>query len=204
MARSARRPGRQAQVPRLLVAAAAVALLLACASVGTPPGGPPDKEPPKIVAVKPESGAVVPDFHGDAAIQFNEVVDEMAGGGGAGSISGLAKQGLLSPVAGPVKVSWHRSRVTIKPKEGWKRRGYIVYGTADETNARRRGLRESYDSVEVTLDSSSNVALFAFPHDTVPPRPRVATYVDSISVRVEFSQALDPAKSLDTTHVHLL
>jgi hypothetical protein len=56
----------------------------------------------------------------------------------------------------------------------------------------------------VTLDSSSNVALFAFPHDTVPPRPRAATYVDSISVRVEFSQALDPAKSLDTTHVHLL
>src|SRR2546427_1524191 len=124
MARSARRPGRQAQIARLLVVAlAAAAPLLACASVGTPPGGPPDKEPPKIVAVKPESGAVVPDFHGDAAIQFNEVVEEMAGGGGAGSISGLEKQGLLSPVAGPVKVSWHRSRVTIKPKEGWKRRG---------------------------------------------------------------------------------
>lgn len=289
MARSARRPGRQAQIARLLVVAlAAAAPLLACASVGAPPGGPPDKEPPKIVAVKPESGAVVPDFHGDAAIQFNEVVEEMAGGGGAGSISGLEKQVLLSPVAGPVKVSWHRSRVTIKPKEGWKRRvyrleilpgftdlrrnrsdsgktvlfstgpeighariggitlkwieqavllhalieavplpdsvgyltmsdsggqfnltnlqpgRYIVYATADENNDRRRGLREAYDSVEVTLDSSSNVALFAFPHDTVPPRPRAATYVDSISVRVEFSQALDPAKSLDTTHVHLL
>jgi len=289
MARSARRPGRQAQIARLLVVAlAAAAPLLACASVGTPPGGPPDKEPPKIVAVKPESGAVVPDFHGDAAIQFNEVVEEMAGGGGAGSISGLEKQVLLSPVAGPVKVSWHRSRVTIKPKEGWKRRvyrlqilpgftdlrhnrsdsgktvlfstgpeighariggialkwieqtvllralieavplpdsvgyltmadsggqfnltnlqpgRYIVYATADENNDRRRGLREAYDSVEVTLDSSSNVAFFAFPHDTVPPRPRTATYVDSISVRVEFSQALDPAKSLDTTHVHLL
>ena len=78
---------------------------------------------------------------------------------------------------------------------------YIVYATADENNDRRRGLREAYDSVEVTLDSSSNVALFAFPHDTVPPRPRTATYVDSMSVRVEFSQALDPAKSLDTTHV---
>jgi hypothetical protein len=289
MARSARRPGRQAQIARLLVVAlAAAAPLLACASVGAPPGGPPDKEPPKIVAVKPESGAVVPDFHGDAAIQFNEVVEEMAGGGGAGSISGLEKQVLLSPVAGPVKVSWHRSRVTIKPKEGWKRRvyrleilpgfidlrrnrsdsgktvlfttgpeighariggitlkwieqavllhalieavplpdsvgyltmsdsggqfnltnlqpgRYIVYATADENNDRRRGLREAYDSVEVTLDSTSNVALFTFPHDTVPPRPRAATYVDSISVRVEFSQALDPAKSLDTTHVRLL
>ena len=287
MARSAQRPGRQAQITRLLV----VVLLssLACASVGTPPGGPPDKEPPKIVQVKPESGAVVPNFHGNAVIQFNEVIDEMAGGGGgAGSVSSLAKQILLSPVAGPVKVSWHRSSVSIKPKEGWKRRvyrleilpgftdlrrnrsdsgktvlfstgpeighariggialkwieqtvllralieavplpdtvgyltmadsggqfnltnlqpgHYIVYATADENNDRGRGLREAYDSVEVTLDSSTNVALFAFPHDTVPPRPRAATYVDSISVRVEFSQALDPAKSLDTTHVHLL
>jgi len=238
--------------------------------------------------VKPESGAVVPNFHGDAEIQFDEVIEEMAGSGGAGSVSGLAKQVLLSPVAGPVKVDWHRTRVTIKPKEGWKRRvyrleilpgfmdlrrnrtdsgktvlfslgpeigqariggialkwieqavlqralieavplpdsvgyltladsggqfnltnlrpgRYIVYATADENSDRHRSLREAYDSVEVTLDSSANVALFAFPHDTNPPRPRAATYVDSLSVRVEFSQALDPAKSLDTAHVHLL
>src|SRR5882672_4332070 len=287
MARSARRPGRQAQVARLLLAAGA-ALLLACASVGTPPGGPPDKEHPKIVQVKPESGAVVPNWKSSVVIQYDDVIDEMAGSGSAGSVSGLAKQILLSPVRGPVKVDWHRSSISVKPKEGWKRRvyrleilpgimdlrrnrndssktvlfstgpeighariggialkwieqtvllralieavplpdsvgyltmadsggqfnltnlqpgRYIVYATADENNDRRRGLREAYDSVEVTLDSSSNVALFAFPHDTVPPRPRVATYVDSISVRVEFSQALDPAKSLDTTHVHLL
>jgi len=292
MARSARRPGRQAQVARLLVAAGAAgvaggALLLACASVGAPPGGPPDKEPPKIVEVKPESGAVVPTFHGDVEIQFDEVIDEMAGGG-AGTMSPLAKQVLLSPVTGPVKVSWHRTRVSVKPKEGWKRRvyrleimpgfydlrrnrtdsakvvlfstgpeigharvggialkwleqavlvralieavplpdsvgyltmadsggqfnltnlqpgHYIVYAMADENGDRRRGLREAYDSTLVTLDSTSNVALFTFPHDTVPPRPRAATSVDSISVRVEFSQALDPAKSLDTTHVHLI
>ena len=280
MARSARRPGRQAQVTGLLLA-----LSLACASVGAPPGGPPDKEPPKILHVKPESGAVVPKLSGDAVIQFDEVIEEMADGGGAG---GLARLVLLSPVAGVVKVNWHRSSVSIKPKEGWKRRvyrleilpgfedlrhnrtdssktvlfstgpeighariggialkwidqailqralieavplpdsvgyltmadsggqfnlqnlqpgRYIVYATADENNDRRRGLREAYDSVVVTLDSSTNVALFTFPHDTVPPRPRTATYVDSISVRVEFSQALDPAKSLDTSHVHVL
>jgi len=195
---------------------------------------------------------------------------------------------LLSPVAGDVKVGWHRSSVSIKPKEGWKRRvyrleilpgfvdlrrnrtdsaktvlfstgpeighariggialkwidqvvllhalieavplpdtvgyltmsdsggqfnltnlqpgRYIVYATADENGDRRRGLREAYDSSLVTLDSSSNVALYTFPHDTVPPRPRGATHVDSVSVRIEFSQALDPTASLDTTHVHVL
>src|SRR3979411_2405188 len=69
MARSARRPGRQAQVAGLLVAAR----VPPGARVGAPPGAPPDKEPPKIVHVKPESGAVVPNFRGDAEIQFNEV-----------------------------------------------------------------------------------------------------------------------------------
>ena len=284
MARPARRPGRQAQVTGLLLA-----LLLACASVGDPPGGPPDIAPPKIVEVKPESGAVVPNLKGDAVIQFDETIEEMASGGGRGGAGGtLAQQVLLSPVAGDVKVSWHRSRVTVKPKEGWKRRvyrleilpgfvdlrrnrldstktilfstgpaignarlggialkwveqtillralieavplpdsvgyltmtdsggqfnienlqpgRYIVYATADENGDRRRGFREAYDSSEVTLDSSANVALYTFPHDTVPPRPRVATFVDSISVRVEFSQALDPAASFDTARVHVL
>jgi hypothetical protein len=262
--------------------------VLACASVGAPPGGPPDKAPPKIVAVKPESGAMVPNFHGDANIQFDEVIDEMAGSGGGGTLSPLDKQVLLSPVAGQVKVNWHRTRVSVKPKEGWKRRvyrleimpgfsdlrrnrtdsakvvlfstgpefghariggialkwldqavlvralieavplpdsvgfltmadsggqfnltnlqsgHYIVYAMSDDNGDRRRGLREAYDSALVTLDSTSNVALFTFPHDTVPPRPRAATNVDSVSVRVEFSQALDPAKVLDTTHVRLL
>jgi len=284
MARPARRSGRQAQVTGLLLA-----LLLACASVGDPPGGPPDIAPPKIVEVKPDSGAVVPNLKGDAVIQFDETIEEMASGGGRGGAGGtLAQQVLLSPVAGDVKVSWHRSRVTVKPKEGWKRRvyrleilpgfvdlrrnrldstktilfstgpaignarlggialkwveqtillralieavplpdsvgyltmadsggqfniqnlqpgRYIVYATADENGDRGRSFREAYDSTEVTLDSSANVALYTFPHDTVPPRPRVATFVDSISVRVEFSQALDPAASFDTARVHVL
>ena len=81
---------------------------------------------------------------------------------------------------------------------------YIVYATADDNGDRRRGFREAYDSMQITLDSTSNVALYTFPHDTVPPRPRAATFVDSITVRVEFSQALDPTASFDTAHVHVL
>ena len=295
MARPARRSRRQAQIARLLLAVAAGGgVLLACASVGDPPGGPPDVAPPKIVAIKPESGAVVPNFDDNVVIQFDETVEEQPGGRGGGGegttsgVTGLAQQILLSPVAGPVKVSWHRSTISVKPKEGWKRRvyrlqvlpgfsdlrrnrfdssatvlfstgpaigharlggivvkwveqsillralieavplpdtvgyltmadsggqfnlenlqpgRYIVYATADENGDRRRGLREAYDSVEVTLDSSSNVALYAFPHDTVPPRTRTATFVDSVTVRVEFSQPLDPTKSLDTTNLHVL
>src|SRR5256884_1473891 len=35
-------------------------------------------------------------------------------------ISGLARQIVLSPVAGDVRVSWHRSAIHVKPAEGWK------------------------------------------------------------------------------------
>ena len=90
MARPAAGAGRQAQVARLLLTA-----LLAgggggsCANPGEPPGGPPDKAPPQIVRVAPESGTVVPDLKGDAVIQFNEVIDEMPGGGGEGVLAPL-------------------------------------------------------------------------------------------------------------------
>jgi len=287
VARAARRARRKDQIPRLLVVALPLGVVVsACASVGAPPGGPPDTEPPKIVAVLPESGTVVPNWKDEISIQFDEVVEEMASGGGA--VGGLEKQVLLSPVRGRVKVSWHRSRITAKPQEGWKRRvyrlevlpgfvdlrnnrsdtattvlfstgpeigtarigglalqwieqrvlaralieavplpdsagyltladsggqfnlqnlspgRYIVYATSDVNGDRRRGPREPYDSVIVTLDSTSNVALYTFPHDTVPPRLRTATYVDSTTIRVEFSQALDPTVPLDTAHVRLL
>jgi len=130
MARSARRPGRQAQVAGLLVAAAlgaGGAWGAACARQGEPPGGPPHTTPPQIVRVTPESGAVVPALKGDAVIQFDEVIDEMpgsrgggGGGGTAAAVTGLAHQIVLSPVAGEVRVSWHRSAIHVKPAEGWK------------------------------------------------------------------------------------
>lgn len=81
---------------------------------------------------------------------------------------------------------------------------YVVYATADENGDRRRGLREPYDSALVTLDSSSNVALYTFVHDTVPPRLRAATVIDSLTLRVEFTQPLDAATSLDTTQLRVL
>jgi hypothetical protein len=81
---------------------------------------------------------------------------------------------------------------------------YVVYAVADQNTNRRRDPREAFDSALVTLDSTASVSLFAFVHDTVGPRPRTATANDSITVRVEFSQALDPATSLDTTRLHVL
>ena len=86
------------------------ALLAACANPGDPPGGPPDAAPPRIVSVRPESGAVVPGWKDDAVLQFDEVIDEQAGSSGGASLTGLARLVILSPVAGDVKVEWGRWR----------------------------------------------------------------------------------------------
>ena len=297
MARAARCAGRQAEGPglRLIVVGAALLAACACANMGNPPGGPPDTAPPSIVTVRPESGAVVPEWKDDAVIQFDEVIDEMASGGGGGGggggagITGLARQVILSPVVGDVHVSWGRTRIRVKPKEGWKpgrvyhlellpgivdlRRNvlktgrlivfstgpaighatlggtalqwveqrtmvgalieavplpdsvgyltvsdsagrfhldalppgrYVVYATADQNNNRRRDRREAYDSAAVTLDSAAAVTLFAFVHDTAGPRLRGATALDSVTVRLEFTQALAAGTPLDTGRLRVL
>jgi len=244
-----------------------------------------------VLAVQPESGAVVPDWKSDAVIQFDDVIDEMAtGGGGGGTITGLAKQIVLSPVAGEVKVSWHRSSIHVKPAEGWKpgrvyhlqllpgivdlRRNvaktgrtvifstgpaiptasfagtalqwveqrllisgairavpagdtslayltvtdstgkfrldavppgrYVVYAIQDQNNNRRLDRREAYDSATVTLDTTAAVSLWTFVHDTVGPRARSADAVDSVTFRLTFSQAIDPARLPDTTRLAVL
>jgi Bacterial Ig-like domain len=128
MARPARRARREAQGTRVRLsarsacAAVAVVLAAACANTGDPPGGPPDEKPPVILSVYPESGAVLPGLRHDAVIQFDGVIEEQSGGSslGGGSAGGLAARVLLSPTRGPVKVSWHRSSIHVKPKEGWQ------------------------------------------------------------------------------------
>jgi hypothetical protein len=261
-----------------------LAALVACASQGEPPGGPPDVVPPIVLAVRPDSGVIVPDFSGDAVIQFDDVIDEMPTATG----TGLAKLVLLSPVAGPVDVSWHRRAIYVHPKEGWKpgrvyhlellpgvadlRRNitkqgrtvifstgpalphaslsglavmwveqrplvhgviravlkpdtigylavtdssgayhlndipvgrYVVYAIDDQNKNHAQDRREAYDSTAVTLDSSATAILWAFTHDTAGPRSKGSEPIDSLSVRVEFTQALDVTDRIDTSRVRL-
>jgi hypothetical protein len=277
-----------------LNAAAGLVVLAACASQGEPPGAPPRLVPPAIILVSPDSGAVLPTLSGDAVIQFDEVIDEMAQGSGPslpnGPIGGLGKQIVLSPVAGPVSVSWHRSSIHVKPKEGWKpgrvyhlqllpgvidlhknilKRGktiifstgpeiptaslrgitlswvdqhtltqglvravlkpdtvayvtysdstgrfrfdgippgqYVVYAVNDQNNNRLRDYREAWDSVNVTVDSSSAVpaVLWTFVHDTVGPHIKQSDPVDSTTIRLTFTQPLATGRLPDTATVHL-
>jgi hypothetical protein len=78
-----------------------------------------------------------------------------------------------------------------------------VWAVQDQNNNRRQDRREPFDTVTVTVDSTASVVLWAFVHDTVGPRIRTVESVDSVTVRVTFSQPLDPARPPDRAAVRV-
>lgn len=94
--------------------------ILACAKIEPPPGGPKDLLPPGLIATVPDSLAVLPEFTGDVEFVFNETVSE-GGSPNMGLGTGdLEKLVILSPSEKVPKVRWKRSRVTVRPSEGWR------------------------------------------------------------------------------------
>lgn len=79
-----------------------------------PPGGPPDAGPPQLVGTNPDSGSVRVRIN-EASFQFDEVISEVSGGQG-----GLAQLFLISPSTGQIEVNWRRSRVTVRPRGGFR------------------------------------------------------------------------------------
>lgn len=69
---------------------------------------------------------------------------------------------------------------------------YLLVGTVDQNDNRRRDRREAFDSVRVRLDSTAAHVLWAFEHDTVGPQIRTASQTDSVTVRLEFTQHVRP------------
>ena len=103
-----------------LIVALTLATGLACASIAPPPGGPTDRLPPRLIAVVPDTMAVVADFDDEVEFQFDEVVAEGGTpnfGLGTGDLERLI---ILSPDSQVPSVSWKRSRITVKPREGWR------------------------------------------------------------------------------------
>jgi hypothetical protein len=261
---------------------------LSCARIEPPPGGPPDTSPPRLIAVRPDSFAVLPGFRGEAEFQFDEVISEGSSpnrGEGTGTLEKLV---VLSPTREVPDVEWKRSRITVRPKEGWRPnrvyrvqllpgvtdlrnnrssdgavltfttgapkptitlqgevidwetsrpaggalviatllpdslpyRGvadssgrfalgplpageYLVSGVLDQNNDQKQDPREAYASARVPKGKTEAGELWAFVHDTLPPRIQTITVNDSVSAGVTFSQKLDPRQRLTPADVRL-
>jgi len=109
---------RHALAPwRLFVTAVALsvaAVAASCASVGAPPGGPEDATPPQVTRILPKSMTIDPKVK-ELEIVFDEVISETPR-----SSQNLAQLVFISPRVKDTQVGWHRNRLTIKPKGGWK------------------------------------------------------------------------------------
>jgi len=101
-------------------AAALLLVLLACARIEAPPGGPRDVAAPRLIATHPDSATVPADFDGEVEFVFDETVSEGSSPSMGLGTSDLEKLILLSPTDRVPEVRWKRSRISVKPAEGWK------------------------------------------------------------------------------------
>ena len=99
---------------RRLILPLAAAAVAACASAGPPPGGPEDHSPPQIVSSRPDSGQVNAKVK-EVQFQFDEVVSDRPTGAAS-----LDRMFLISPRNGEPRVSWHRSRISVRPERGFR------------------------------------------------------------------------------------
>jgi Bacterial Ig-like domain len=80
---------------------------------------------------------------------------------------------------------------------------YLVRGVLDENHNLQADGREAFDSVRVKRGISAVGELWAFVHDTTPPRIRGSTVKDSVSASLDFTQMLDPRQRFDTSKVRI-
>ena len=88
--------------------------LAGCASASVPPGGPEDKIAPKLVRLSPDTNSV---NVGNKVVQF--YFDETINDRGTGAQE-LDNFFLVSPSDGAAHLSWHRSRIDIAPRRGFR------------------------------------------------------------------------------------
>jgi hypothetical protein len=81
---------------------------------------------------------------------------------------------------------------------------YLVYVGMDQNRNGKIDPREAYDSVRVAPDSGKVPEIFAFIHDTTPPRMTPPTVQDSVTINLTFTQKLDPYATYDSTAVRVL
>ncbi len=85
-------------------------VLGACAHIEAPTGGAEDILPPGIIATRPESDVVVPDFDGAVVFVFDERISER----------GVEEAVSVSPRTSPVEVRQGRDEIRVSLRRGWE------------------------------------------------------------------------------------
>jgi hypothetical protein len=81
---------------------------------------------------------------------------------------------------------------------------YVLRAYIDRNKNLSVDASEPWDSTGITLTDSVRSTLLIFVHDTVPPRVRDLTVVDSVTVRVAFDKPIDPAQTLGVANFRVV
>ena len=85
-------------------------LLFACAQPYPPPGGPPDREPPRLLATRPEQQAVLTEWEGPVEFTFDETLSE----------NGIRDAVLVSPETGAASIKRDGTNLKVSVEGGWQ------------------------------------------------------------------------------------
>jgi hypothetical protein len=174
----------------------ALVLVGGCASAGAPPGGPERKAPPEIIAISPDSGQTDVKIK-SAEFRFDEVVSDRP----SSSATGLDQLFLVSPRNGNAVVSWHRTRITVRPRNGFRPntayRITMLPGLVDLRGNVRKDTRTILFSTGPTFPAYS---ILGRVFDWAAERPAVGAYVEAISradTSIVYLAATDTAGQFD-------
>lgn len=162
---------------RLTAIAGAFTAIAACASASPPPGGPARHTPPELVSVSVDSGQTNVKVK-SVEFQFDEVISDRP----AGAATALDQVFLISPRNGAPIASWHRTKVDVRPRNGFKPntayRITMLPGIVDLRNNVRKDTRTLVFSTGSSFPPYS-VAGVVF--DWTAQRPAVGAYIEVIS-----------------------
>jgi hypothetical protein len=150
-----------------------------CASAGGPPGGPERKIPPQILSVTPESGEVNVKIK-QVEFKFDEVVSDRPSGGTAAA--NLDQIFLVSPRDGAAEVGWHRDRITVKPRKGFRANTtYRITLLPGLTDLRGNSKKDGMSILFSTGTGFPPFSILGRVFDWEAQRPVTGAYVEAIS-----------------------
>lgn len=148
--------------------------LSGCASAQNPPGGPPDFAPPVLLAVRPDSGTINPDFDGELRFEFDEVINERSG-------NGLANLFQFSPRDDELRVRWHRNSIGLEPGDGWRPNTvYHVRLDSGITDLRNNRLGEGRNVIFTTGGEIPDTRISGIVLDWEAGRPAVKALIEAV------------------------
>lgn len=149
---------------------------LACASASPPPGGAEDREPPRLVALTPDSNSVNMRER-NVTFRFDETINDRGSGA-----QELDRYFLVSPSDGNPRVSWHRSRIDVRPRNGFRANtAYTVTLLPGLTDLRGNAARAGASVVFSTGATIPPDRIDGVVFDWIAERPAARALIEAIT-----------------------